>query len=191
MPPDPLSHARAQRLRVGAGAAVVLLLAGIAVSVLVSTVASSGHSEVVIAPAHESVPTTSIYVHVLGEVAEPGIYELSEGARVVDAIAAAGGYTDAAERSQNLARFVSDGEQLLVSAEGEEPPSATSHGLIDINSADATLLETLPRIGPALADRIVRWRVEYGRFRTVDDLVSVPGIGPATLAEFRELVTVR
>jgi competence protein ComEA len=145
-----------------------------------------------------------IYVHVLGAVHTPGLFTLSADARVVDAIAAAGGFTaDADTGSVNLARAVADGEQLVVRRPGEVPPpqadasggTGASGGApgpttpIPLNSASAAELESLPRIGPALAERIVQWRTDNGPFRLVDELLQVPGIGEAILAGLEGLVT--
>src|SRR5690606_39310270 len=120
--------------------------------------------------------------------------------RVIDAVAAAGGYTDAADRNAlNLARVVSDGEQLVVYAEGEAPSAGTGAGgsghqsiggKVNLNTADAVTLQTLPRVGPALSARIIQWREVNGRFRTIEDLMSVTGIGEKTFAGLRDLVTV-
>jgi len=132
-----------------------------------------------------------IYVHVLGAVASPGLYELPEGSRAVDAIASAGGFARKAdEAAVNLARFVTDGEQIIVPVIGATTASTgPGSGLININSADATALETLPRIGPAMSARIIAWREANGRFTSVDDLKKVTGIGEATFAGLKDLVT--
>ncbi|MBD7958680.1 helix-hairpin-helix domain-containing protein [Microbacterium sp. Sa4CUA7] len=142
-----------------------------------------------------------VYVHVSGAVTTPGLYRLDEGARVVDAVSAAGGFGDAAdEAAVNLARVISDGEQLHVPVIGEAPPPELAPGAggpgtapggkVNLNSADIATLDTLPRIGPAMAQRIIDWRDENGRFTSVDDLLAVPGIGDKMLAALRELVTV-
>jgi competence protein ComEA len=135
-----------------------------------------------------------IFVHVLGAVERPGLYELADGSRAVDAVAAAGGFTDVADQSGiNLARFVTDGEQLRVPAVGEAPPAqsgTTAGGLVNLNTADAATLETLPRVGPALAGRIIDWREANGGFGSVEDLRHVTGIGDKTFADLKDLVTV-
>jgi len=188
---------RTSRRRVVLGAAVVLLLVAVGCAVLFSSLAPRGVSTVV-APSSSpgAVSPASIYVHVLGAVASPGLYELPEGSRAVDAIASAGGFARKAdEAAVNLARFVTDGEQIIVPVVGASPAgssgagSGSGSGLININSADATALETLPRIGPAMSARIIAWREENGRFASVDDLKKVTGIGDATFAGLKELVT--
>lgn len=138
-----------------------------------------------------------LYVHVLGAVERPGLYVLDLEARVVDAVAAAGGTTtDADLTAVNLARVVDDGEQIVVPVAGATsdapggaaPPPGDDR--VDLNTADQAALETLPRIGPALAERIIAWREENGRFASVDDLLVVPGIGEKLLAGVRDGVRV-
>jgi competence protein ComEA len=135
-----------------------------------------------------------IFVHILGAVEQPGLYQLREGDRAVDAVAAAGGFTDAADQAQlNLARFLVDGEQIYVPALGETPataPGTTAGGKVNINTADEPTLETLPRVGPAMAQRIIDWRTANGNFTTIDDLKSVTGIGDKTFEGLKDLVTV-
>lgn len=142
-------------------------------------------------------PSGDLYVHVLGAVEKPGLYVLDLDARLVDALAAAGGTTpDADLTAVNLARVLEDGEQVLVPAAGATggapggaaPPPGDDR--IDLNAADQAALETLPRIGPALAERIIAWRDENGRFTSVDDLLAVPGIGEKLLAGLRDGVRV-
>ncbi len=179
-----------------------MLLAGAAVAVFVTAVTPRGAQRVVApegssdagpdAALVASTQAAPIFVHVLGQVERPGLYELREGARVFDAVAAAGGLTDAADPAGvNLARPVADGEQLLVPAVGEVPPAAVgaaSDGRIDLNTADVAALDTLPRIGPAMARRIVEWREANGPIRSVDDLLAVSGIGAKTVEALRPLV---
>jgi competence protein ComEA len=140
-------------------------------------------------------PTGELYVHVLGAVERPGLYVLDLDARLVDAVAAAGGTTaDADLTAVNLARVLADGEQIVVPMLGATPdaPGAVAPGddRIDLNAADQAALETLPRIGPALAERIIAWREENGRFQSVDDLLAVPGIGEKLLEGIRDGVRV-
>ncbi|MDQ0612596.1 competence protein ComEA [Microbacterium sp. W4I4] len=139
-----------------------------------------------------------LYVHVLGEVAHPGLYILDPDARLVDALAAAGGTLETADlKAVNLARPLSDGEQVVVPGQGEETAAGVTgasavgaDGTIDLNAATLADLETLPRIGPALAQRIIDWREENGRFRAVEDLMAVPGIGEKLLAGLQGKVRV-
>lgn len=152
----------------------------------------------------ESAPPSDgvLVVHVAGAVLDPGLVELVPGSRVAEAIELAGGATDEADLDAlNLAAPVADGQQVYVPREGEAVPPATDgsggaepgapgEALVNINTADAAGLETLPGIGPALAERIVSWRNENGPFPSVDALTNVSGIGPATLARLRDLVTV-
>jgi competence protein ComEA len=138
-------------------------------------------------------PARTLVVHVVGQVQNPGLVELPDGSRVADAITAAGGATDQADLAAlNLARLLGDGEQILVPIPGETVPQAgaASSGLLDLNTADESALEELPGIGPVLAGRIVAWRQQHGRFSSVDELVEVAGIGPAILAQIRDLVRV-
>jgi competence protein ComEA len=171
-------------------AVVVLLLVGLGVAVLVSAlVPRSSTSEVVAVPT--AAPGGAIYVHVLGAVLEPGLYELSDGDRAVDAIAAAGGFAEGADDTQiNLARFVADGEQLVVPLMGAAPAPGEASGKVNLNTATAEQLETLPRVGPALAQRIIDWRETNGRFSATTDLLGVTGIGQKTFDGLKDEVTV-
>jgi competence protein ComEA len=138
-------------------------------------------------------------VHVSGAVLVPGVVELERGARVADAIAAAGGAAPDAQLDRlNLARVVDDGEQVHVTRLGEDAPSPQAtpspgvllDGRIDLNAASATELETLPGIGPARAQAIIAER-EARPFRVPGDLRRVPGIGEATFQRLAPLVAVR
>lgn len=145
----------------------------------------------------DSATTTMLTVHVIGRVRQPGIVELPEGARVADAIAAAGGLRDERLRSDlNLARLVVDGEQIDVRRRAAKASttsvsgSSPTPGPINLNTADAAALQSLPGIGPVLAGRIVAWRDANGPFPNIDVLGEVSGIGPALMAELRPLVRV-
>ncbi|HBS08760.1 MAG TPA: competence protein ComEA [Microbacterium sp.] len=188
--------AREERRRWGVGAVVILALGGLAIAVIVGIVRGAGSAQS-LAPAPVTVATasTSLYVHVSGAVNAPGLYVLHADARVVDAVAAAGGLAEDAEATGvNLARPVSDGEQVIVPRVGEAPAAGpagvTADGRVNLNSADEGALDTLPGVGPAIAGRIIEWREANGRFASVDDLLSVSGIGPKMLESLRDLVTV-
>jgi competence protein ComEA len=143
-------------------------------------------------------PAVVLIVDVAGAVHQPGVYEFAEGDRVIDAIERAGGQLPKADLSLlNLAAPLTDGTQILVPKSG--PPGAvvpggtapgSSTGLININSASATELETLSGIGEVLAATIIEYRDQNGPFASVDDLMDVSGIGPATLEEIRDQVTI-
>lgn len=160
-------------------------------------------------PVRRSTPTpvapvsaaARLVVHVVGAVRRPGLVELPAGARVSDAVAAAGGPArDADLSSVNLARRVADGEQLVVLAKGQAPPAGaaqagagggtTPGGVLDLNAATVEQLQDLPGVGPVLAQRIVDWRTEHGRFSSVDELREVSGIGDRKFADLRAKVRV-
>ena len=152
-------------------------------------------------PIPPSATTSDVIAHVVGAVHEPGLVELPGAARVADAVEAAGGPTDDADLSGvNLARAVNDGEQIHVPRPGESPASpppgppvdATDprHTPVDVNTADAATLESLPGIGPALAAKIIDWRGQHGPFATVDELEDVPGIGPSILDQISDMARV-
>lgn len=159
-----------------------------------------------VVPAAQPEPTTAgtIVVHVDGAVVRPGVHELHHGARVVDAIEAAAGLLADADRSRlNLAAPVADGQRVWVPAVGEEEPavvtpvggavgdtSSATPGLVDLNTADQALLETLPGIGPSIAAAIIQHREREGPFERVEDLLEVAGIGPSRLAQLEPLVAV-
>lgn len=140
-------------------------------------------------------PPAEAYVHVAGAVASPGLYRVRPGARVADVIDAAGGPTAEADVDQlNLAARVSDGDRVYVARKGEAPPpgpaTAERPGPVDLNTATIEQLDALPGIGPATAQAILDHRRRKGRFRSVEELLEVRGVGEAKLAELRKRVRV-
>jgi competence protein ComEA len=159
-----------------------------------------------------------VVVHVAGAVAKPGVIWLQQGSRVDDAIAAAGGATpDADVNRLNLALVVEDGQKIHVPLQGQplsSAPDATGSdgtdasgsgslgggqpgalpgspgGKVNLNTADAAALDTLPKVGPVLAQRIVDWRKQHGPFKSVEELDAVDGVGPKMLEALLPLVTV-
>lgn len=154
------------------------------------------------APALAGLPgtatTASVTVDVAGKVRDPGIAVLDVGARVVDALAAAGGARTGVNLSGlNLARVLVDGEQIVVGVRaptGVAASAVASAGatpsLVNINTAAQTELEALPEVGPVTAQAIIAWRTEHGGFSSVDELLEVDGIGDATLAQMAPYATV-
>jgi competence protein ComEA len=128
---------------------------------------------------------------VAGEVLRPGVYPIAPGARVIQAIRRAGGPTPRADLSAlNLAAVLQDGQQVLIPARARKgAPAATGAGErtgpLSLSSATAEDLEALDGIGPTLAKRIVEWRTAHGGLASVDQLLDVPGIGPARLDGLR------
>jgi len=141
-------------------------------------------------------------VDVVGRVRRPGVYRLPSGARVTDAVTAAGGMLAGVDPATvNLARKLSDGEQLVIGRPAAAAPTGTGpagtgstttdpSGPVDLNSATVAQLDALPGVGPVLAQRIVDWRTQHGRFDSVAQLRSVSGIGDAKFADLAPLVTV-
>lgn len=157
----------------------------------------------------EEAPAPDIYVHVAGCVASPGICKLPQGARIAQAIEAAGGFTeDAACESVNLAREAQDGEQIIVASaaeaaasaangtgvaaggSGSAQGSAAADGRVNINTATEADLQTISGIGPSKAQKIIAYRESNGPFKTVEDLCNVSGIGEKTLENIRDQITI-
>ena len=144
-------------------------------------------------------PSSEVVVDVAGKVRHPGIVVLDPGARVVDALEAAGGARPGVDLAGlNLARLLVDGEQIVVGVPAPPGPAASAAGtpagdpgaLVNLNTAGNAELEELPGVGPVTAQAIVDWRAANGGFRSVDQLLDVDGIGEKTLEDLAPLVTV-
>lgn len=146
----------------------------------------------------------TVVVHVAGAVAKPGVFTLAAGSRVIQALQAAGGpRPEAVTAALNLAAVLSDGEQVLVPAKGEQLPaaaptvaagtakrSAAATRKVNLNTAGVEELTTLPKVGPVLAQRIVDWRNQHGAFASARELDAVEGVGPKLLEALLPLVAV-
>jgi len=186
---------------------LVIIVAAIAVAAsgvaLFLRDGGEGEPVKIIAPPAVSSETSQaeaeLKAYVTGAVRQPGLYTIEEGDRLADLIDLAGGITENADmQAVNLAVRVNDQDHWTVPTVGEPtvvPSNAVSieptSDKVDVNTADATLLETLPGIGETRAQAIISHREEHGPFKRVDDIVAVPGIGAATLEGLRDLVEVR
>lgn len=147
---------------------------------------------------NESTPR-ELAVHVIGAVTNPGVYELPVGSRVIDVVKQANPLPEADLQGINLAEPLNDGQQVIVPHKGEGPhelvgmASSTTNrqGKLNINMATIDELDScLPGVGPALAQRIVNYREKHGKFRSIDDLKNVSGIGEKRFSELKDLITV-
>ncbi len=176
---------RPQEAVVLAGAALALAASGL----LLAVRRPAPPIRIIEAPA-----ATGLVIQVDGAVARPGVYHLSAGSRVADALTAAGGVrTDAEGSGLNLARLLRDGERVTVPARDPAAGAADAGGerRLDLNRASAAELEALPGIGPVLARRIVERRTARGGFQRVDDLLQLPGIGPRLVDGLRSRIVIR
>ena len=156
-----------------------------------------------------------LVVYISGAVMQPGVYPLPQGSRVTDALEAAGGLSsEADDRDLNLATLLNDGEHLAIPTQAPSPalgaavftpdsseppsrrpllvstPAATLPDLININTATLEELDSLPDIGPAIAQRIIDYRKAHGDFIDIEDIMDVSGIGPATFEKIKDRITV-
>lgn len=187
--------------------AVVVLIAAVGVwrhaatrehsQALAQSSSEGEESEAASVAAGPSAPPSSgehadVVVYVSGAVASPGVLTLPATSRVIDAITAAGGATPEADlESINLARILVDGEQIRVGVVGESPPPASAgtgtdaQACVRLATATETELQTLPGVGPALAQRIISYRATHPRLTSVEELDDVPGIGPSLIEKIR------
>jgi competence protein ComEA len=194
--------------------AIVVVVAAIVTAVVLSARGPSVESAPALPPAVSAgtdlvspVAPSSLVVSVIGKVMRPGLVTVTPGARIADAIQAAGGVLPGTDDSAlNLARRLADGEQIDVGQPAPTPqPDAADPGsadpdaaadpanpdatTVDINTATEEELETLPGIGPTMAERILTYRGQHGHFDSVSQLRNVQGIGPARFAKIQQLVT--
>lgn len=186
------------------GMAAILVLVAAAAGFVLSGAATSSKFEIEASGEKQASEVAvqaergTLFVHVSGAVRNPGLYELEEGARVATAVEAAGGFADdAAIDSCNLARVLTDGEQVHIAAtspSGQMEPAAeapaNSSGKVNINTASESELESLPGIGAATARKIVADRSANGPFASVEDLTRVSGIGEKKLSALADLICV-
>lgn len=165
---------------------------------------SQDHAEQQSSETRSETNQSTIYVHITGEVVSPGMYQLPGGSRVSQAIDAAGGLTEAADdRSINLARELSDGEQIIVTSkqmqsdlENQGSNSTTSNDQsfttqkVNINTATKEELMTLDGVGEATAEKIIAYRQEHGSFSSIEEIKEVSGIGDKKYEAIKESITV-
>jgi competence protein ComEA len=192
----------------GAGPAVSPVPSAVPSSLAAPTASLAASIAPSIAPSPSPVSASSaatVVVDVAGKVRRPGVYTLPQGARVYEALRAAGGARHGASTvSLNLAAVLQDGQQIVVGAPGAAAAPAPATGslgaasggssgpaaLIDLNTATLEQLESLPGVGPVLGQNILDWRAAHQQFTSVDQLSDVTGIGDVRLAQLRPLVTV-
>lgn len=173
-----------------------VMLKGTGDPVIAETIHAAGTMEG--GSAAEECPEIPIgyFVHICGEVEHPGVYELPEGSRIFEAVEAAGGFTEqAAESSMNLAEKITDGMQIVILSRDEmriqeSAAKEAAAGLININTASKEQLMTLPGIGDARANDIIRYREESGGFQTIEDIKKVSGIKDAAFQKIKDSITV-
>lgn len=143
-----------------------------------------------------------LYVDIGGEVMKPGVYEVSDGTRLFEVIDKAGGLTEDADIDGiNRAETVQDGQKIMIGRHGENPDenrdsysannvTDSGEGKVNINTADAAALQTIPGIGPSKADRIIEYRESESKFNEIDDIKNISGIGNKTFESIKVYITV-
>ena len=208
IPEEKADSRRQLRWRVGVGAAIVTGLVAISLAVLMSIITSVGTTTEVpvelrstASPGVSSrgsaapAPAGNALIHIVGAVREPGIYQLSAGARVVDVVMAAGGFTDSAQLcAVNMARTLTDGEQVTI-PQGDPndcstggAASSTVGKKVSLNRGSVADFDALPGIGPILAQRIIDWRNAHGSFTALTQLTQVSGISDKLFASIKDLL---
>ena len=197
MPELPFELSR-RRILVAAGCVVLLLFLGS--KLLARPQASVGLAPPAAAPTETAAAAPgALVVDVVGAVRRPGLYRLTQGARIADAVTRAGGATAKADLALiNLAAPLADGEQVIVPGRGAaalgapagagSAAGAPSSGPVHLSTATLEQLDSLPGIGPVTAQKILDYRQRHGAFTSVDGLDAVPGIGPARLDQLKDLV---
>lgn len=181
------------------GLLAVLATAAMSVGAMMGRSAPPQQVEPLLSPVATSTEVSEVQrlsVHVSGMVMAPGVVVVAEGSIVADVIAAAGGLrAGAAIDRLNLAASVGQGEHIVVPGPGDDlgvgesaVVGGSESGVVSLSTATAAELETLPGVGPVLAERIVSWRDQNGPFDVVEDLLEVSGIGESKLAALRDLV---
>lgn len=150
---------------------------------------------------NQNLETGLVYVHVCGAVKNPGVYALCNGARVVDAVMAAGGFRKKAdEAALNQAELVTDGQRLYIPSEEEvlnagsqdglEASGSKEESLVNLNQATKEQLMTLPGIGDAKASMIIKYREEHGSFTAIEDIMNIEGIKEGVFSKIKDYITV-
>jgi competence protein ComEA len=197
--------ARNHPVRVGSTVVALVVAVALAWRLLAAPATGAPESQLPMATrgaASAVSPATSrgaeVVVHVAGAVVNPGVYRLSDGARAIDAISAAGGARSDADIARiNLAARLTDGLRVYVPAVGETATpliegstDGTMQGPLNLNAATADQLDGLPGVGPATAAAIVAYRRDHGPFSSIEQLLEVRGIGPSKFEQLRSLVVV-
>ena len=143
----------------------------------------------------DSVQEEDIYVDIDGAIKNPGVYKVSEGTRLFQVIELAGGLKEnASTESLNRAETLYDGQKITIYSTDtqnyEESPNDTKNGRVNINTADSITLQTIPGIGPSKAERIIDYRNTEGKFKKIEDIKNVTGIGDATFENIKDYITV-